>query len=53
MIPASEVVKGDIVRLEAGFLVPADIRIISSYELKVLEAPLTGEEVPVDKTIKN
>lgn len=49
MIPASEVVKGDIVRLEAGFLVPADIRIISSYELKVLEAPLTGEEVSVDK----
>ena len=52
MIPASEVVKGDIVRLEAGFLVPADIRIISSYELKVLEAPLTGEEVPVDKNNK-
>lgn len=43
-IKASDIVIGDIVKLEAGFLVPADIRIIRSYNLKALEAPLTGEE---------
>lgn len=48
-IDAKEIVPGDIVRLEAGFLVPADIRIISSYNLYALESPLTGEEKAVLK----
>lgn len=48
-IKASDIVIGDIVKLEAGFLVPADIRIIRSYNLKALEAPLTGEETAVAK----
>lgn len=48
-IKAAEIVKGDIVKLEAGFLVPADIRIIASFGLKALESPLTGEEAAVFK----
>ena len=48
-IPAGEIVPGDIVILEAGGIVPADMRIIESANLKVEEAALTGESVPVDK----
>lgn len=48
-IPSPEVVVGDIVVLEAGDLVPADIRLITTNSLKLQEASLTGESVPVDK----
>jgi Ca2+-transporting ATPase len=48
-IPASELVPGDIVLLDAGKIVPADIRLIESAQLKVQEAALTGESVPVEK----
>ncbi len=51
-IQASELVPGDIVLLEAGRVVPADIRLIEVAQLKVEEAPLTGESVPVEKHIK-
>ena len=51
-INARDIVVGDIVRLEAGSLVPADIRIIDSYDLKALESPLTGEEKAVLKDEK-
>ena len=51
-IPAAELVPGDVVLLEAGDLVPADMRLIESAQLKVSEAALTGESVPVEKHTK-
>ncbi|AMC93736.1 ATPase [Erysipelothrix larvae] len=48
-IPSSEVVVGDVLVLEAGDLVSADIRLIQTNSLKIQEASLTGESVPVDK----
>ena len=48
-IPTEELVVGDIVLVEAGDSVPADARIIECSNLKVEEAALTGESVPVDK----
>ena len=43
IIPSSEIVVGDVVLLEAGDLVPADLRIIQSYNLKINESLITGE----------
>ncbi|MBC8584029.1 calcium-translocating P-type ATPase, PMCA-type [Youxingia wuxianensis] len=48
-VPSAELVTGDIVEIEAGDLVPADCRVISSSSLKCDESALTGESVPVDK----
>jgi P-type Ca2+ transporter type 2C len=48
-IPSRELVGGDVVLLEAGNYVPADLRLFESFNLKVEEASLTGESVPVDK----
>ena len=50
-INATELVPGDIIVLEAGDAIPADGRIIESASLKIEEAALTGESVPVDKMI--
>jgi len=47
---SEEIVPGDIVLVEAGDYIPADIRLIEAFNLKVEEAALTGESVPVDKT---
>jgi Ca2+-transporting ATPase len=49
-IPSPELVKGDIVLLEAGNTVPADVRLLEVHSLKIEEAGLTGESQPVDKT---
>jgi len=48
-IPAAELVIGDIVLLEAGDAIPADLRLIQCASLRIEEAALTGESVPVDK----
>ncbi len=49
IIPARELVTGDIVMLSDGDMVPADLRLIASANLKVQEASLTGESVPSEK----
>lgn len=51
-VKGTEVVPGDIVLLEAGNFVPADCRLINSYNLKVEESSLTGETMPVLKDSK-
>jgi Ca2+-transporting ATPase len=48
-ITAPELVPGDIVQLEAGYLVPADCRLLESVNLRTQEAVLTGESEPVEK----
>jgi len=48
-VPARELVPGDMVFLEAGNFVPADIRLLEAVNLRIEEAALTGESVPVQK----
>ena len=48
-IPSIELVPGDIILVQAGNIIPADARIVKSSNLKVQEATLTGEAVPVSK----
>lgn len=50
-IPSAQLTIGDVILLEAGDAVPADARIIESASLKIEEAALTGESVPVNKMI--
>ncbi len=48
-IPARELVPGDIVILEAGNYIPADLRLVETVNLKIDESSLTGESVPINK----
>jgi len=51
VVPAKELVPGDIVVLDTGDYIPADLRIIEAINLKSQESSLTGESVPVEKII--
>ncbi|MCG8584881.1 MAG: HAD-IC family P-type ATPase, partial [Pirellulales bacterium] len=50
-LPATELVPGDLVVLEGGDKVPADLRVVREKNLRIDEAPLTGESMPVAKSI--
>jgi Ca2+-transporting ATPase len=50
-LPAEQLVPGDIVQIEAGDVVPADGRVLAAATLEVAEAALTGESLPVGKTV--
>ena len=50
VVPSKELVPGDIIVLDTGDYIPADLRIIEAVNLKTQESSLTGESVPVEKT---
>jgi cation-transporting ATPase I len=50
MVPATQLVVGDVVELEAGAVVPADLRLLEATALEVDESSLTGESLPVPKS---
>jgi Mg2+-importing ATPase len=51
-IPLKELVPGDVVKLSAGDMIPGDVRLLSAKDLFVIQATLTGESLPVEKTTR-
>src|SRR5262245_29277247 len=51
MIPAEQLVPGDVVLLESGDKIPADLRLVEAKNFRTEEAALTGESVPTEKTV--
>ena len=49
-IPLKELVPGDIVKLSAGDMIPGDVRLLTAKDLFIIQATLTGESLPVEKT---
>jgi P-type Mg2+ transporter len=49
-IPLSELVPGDVVKLSAGDMIPGDARLLAAKDLFIIQATLTGESLPVEKT---
>ena len=49
-IPLQQIVPGDVVKLSAGDMIPGDVRLLSAKDLFVIQATLTGESMPVEKT---
>lgn len=50
-IPIDQLVPGDIIKLAAGDMIPADLRILQARDLFVAQASLTGESLPVEKPL--
>ena len=48
-IPLKELVPGDVIKLAAGDMIPADVRLVSCKDLFIVQASLTGESLPVEK----
>ncbi len=53
LLPAEQLVPGDVVEIEAGDVVPADGRVLAAATLEVAEAALTGESLPVGKSVES
>lgn len=51
MVPSPDLVPGDVIHLEAGASIPADIKILSAHQMQVNESALTGESLPVEKRL--
>jgi Ca2+-transporting ATPase len=51
-VPVAELVPGDVIHLDAGTVVPADLRLLEVASLRIEEAALTGESEPVDKSVE-
>src|SRR5258708_32252212 len=49
-IPRQELVPGDVVKLSAGDMIPGDVRLLAAKDLFIIQATLTGESLPVEKS---